>query len=80
MITSDSATWPTESRFRVTRPAMLESGWGVSVSAPILYRNSTVHAMLVSGVPDVEALKRAGFDAENAAVLARAVTSGRFAP
>jgi hypothetical protein len=80
MITSDPSTWPTESRFRVTRPAMLEPGWGVSVSPNILYNNPTVHGMLVSGVPDVEALKRAGFGAEDAAVLARAVTSGLYQP
>lgn len=80
MITSDPSTWPTESEFGFTRPATLEPGWGVSVSPNILYNNPTVHGMLVSGVPNIDTILRAGFDAENAAVLARAILSGRYAP
>ncbi len=80
MITSDPATWPTESKFGVTRPAMLAPGMGVTVSPNVLYNNSTVHAMLVSGVPNVDTIRRAGFTNEDALVLAAAITSGLYQP
>jgi len=80
MITSNPSTWPTYSEFNVTRAKMLGPGFSVTVGPNTLYNNPTVHAMLVSGVPDVQALLRMGFSIVDANAIRDAILSGLYAP
>jgi hypothetical protein len=74
MPTSNPSTWPTEIDFGISRAKTLEAAASVGPNTLFGFAN----AMLVSGVPDVEALKLMGFDWYDAEAIATAILSGNW--